>query len=126
MLLSLSAWMTATAVSPELQARWGLGSGQVGLLTTTVQLGFVAGTALAALLNLADILPSRVSSRARRAWRRQSNAMLLIVPGYRTALLAGFLTGVVSGRRVSARDEDDLDVVPVCARVSRSAPWWVL
>ncbi len=94
MLLSLSAWMTATAVSPELQARWGLGSGQVGLLTTTVQLGFVTGTALAALLNLADILPSRVLFAGSAGLAAAVNAMLLIVPGYRTALLARFLTGL--------------------------------
>ena len=29
MLLSLSAWMTATSVSGELQAQWGLSSSQV-------------------------------------------------------------------------------------------------
>ena len=94
MLLSLSAWMTATAVSAELQARWGLGSGQVGLLTTTVQFGFVAGTALAALLNLADVLPSRVLFAGSAVLAAAVNAMLLIVPGYRSALLARFLTGV--------------------------------
>ena len=58
MLLSLSAWMTATAVGPDLQARWGLSSAEVGWLTTTVQLGFVAGTAAAAVLNLADVVPA--------------------------------------------------------------------
>lgn len=94
MLLSLSAWMTATAVSAELQVRWGLGSGQVGLLTTTVQFGFVAGTALAALLNLADVLPSRVLFAGSAVLAAAVNAMLLIVPGYRSALLARFLTGV--------------------------------
>lgn len=41
MVLSLSAWMTATAIGPELQARWTLTEGQVGLLTTMVQLGSI-------------------------------------------------------------------------------------
>lgn len=94
MLLSLSAWMTATAVSGELQARWALGAGQVGLLTTTVQLGFVAGTALAALLNLADILPSRVLFAVSAAATAAVNAALLVVPGYRSALVVRFVTGV--------------------------------
>ncbi len=94
MLLSLSAWMTATAVSGELQARWALGAGQVGLLTTTVQLGFVAGTALAALLNLADILPSRVLFAVSAAATAAVNAALLVVPGYRSALVVRFFTGV--------------------------------
>lgn len=94
MLLSLSAWMTATAVSGELQARWALGAGQVGLLTTTVQLGFVAGTALAAVLNLADILPSRVLFAVSAAATAAVNAALLVVPGYRSALVVRFFTGV--------------------------------
>lgn len=94
MLLSLSAWMTATAVGAELQARWSLSPGQVGLLTTTVQFGFVAGTALAALLNLADIVPARVLFAGSAALAAAANAMLLLTPGYRTALLARLLTGV--------------------------------
>jgi MFS family permease len=58
-LLGMSEWFTASAVAPELQLRWALTTSQVGWLTTVVQLGFVVGTALAALLNLADVLPSR-------------------------------------------------------------------
>ncbi|MSR21243.1 MAG: MFS transporter [Gemmatimonadetes bacterium] len=93
MLLSLSAWITATAVGPELQLRWGLSDGQVGLLTTVVQLGFVVGTAAGAVLNLADVLPSRIYFAVSALLGAAANAALLIVPGYRTALLARFLTG---------------------------------
>ena len=93
MLLSLSAWMTATAVGPELQARWDLTEGQVGLLTSAVQLGFVAGTALGALLNLADVLRSRTYFAASAVLAAAVNALLLVVPGYRSALLVRFLTG---------------------------------
>ena len=93
MLLSLSAWMTATAVGPELQARWSLTDGQVGLLTTTVQLGFVAGTALGALLNLADVFRSQTYFAASALLAAGVNAVLLVVPGYRSALLVRFLTG---------------------------------
>ena len=93
MLLSLSAWMTATAVAPELQARWSLSPGQVGLLTTTVQLGFVVGTAVAAVLNLADTVPARTLFAGSAALAALANAALLIVPGYETALIARFLTG---------------------------------
>ncbi len=93
MLLSLSAWMTATAVGPELQARWTLTSSQVGLLTTVVQLGFVAGTAVAAVLNLADTVAARRLFAASALLAALANATLLVVPGYRTALVARFLTG---------------------------------
>jgi len=93
MLLSLSAWMTATAVAPEFQARWSLSPGQVGLLTTTVQFGFVVGTAVAAVLNLADTVRSRVLFAGSAALAALANATLLIAPGYATALVARFLTG---------------------------------
>ena len=92
MLLSLSAWMTATSVSSELQAQWGLSSSQVAFLTTTVQLGFVVGTAIAALLNLADLVPSRILFGSSAALAAAANAVLLLAPSYHSALLARFLT----------------------------------
>ncbi len=93
MLLSLSAWMTATAVGPELQLRWALTDAQVGLLTTVVQLGLVAGTATGALLNLADTLPLRVYVAVSALFAAVANAALLVLPGYELALIARFLTG---------------------------------
>ncbi len=93
MLLSLSAWMTATAVAPELQLRWSLRDAQVGLLTTVVQLGFVVGTAAAAVLNLADTLSPRAYVAASALLAAAANALLLVVPGYESALVARFLTG---------------------------------
>jgi len=94
LLLGMSAWFTASAVAPELEARWGLDAGQVGWLTTVVQLGFVAGTAAAALLNLADILPSRWYFATCALLAAAANASLLFVPGYPTALVVRFLTGL--------------------------------
>ncbi len=93
MMLSLSAWMTATALGPELQQRWGLTAAQVGWLTTIVQLGFVAGTAVAALLNLADIISSRAYFATSALLAAAANALLLLVPGYGPALAARFATG---------------------------------
>ncbi|MGH2898939.1 MAG: MFS transporter, partial [Solirubrobacteraceae bacterium] len=58
-LLGMSLWFAASAVAPQLADRWALSPSQTAWLTTSVQLGFVIGTATAALLNLADILPSR-------------------------------------------------------------------
>ncbi|NNL30039.1 MAG: MFS transporter [Gemmatimonadetes bacterium] len=93
MLLSLSAWMTATAVGAELQDLWGLTSSQVGLLTTAVQLGFVAGTAVAAVLNLADVVRARTLFAASAALAAVANALVLVAPGFASALLLRFLTG---------------------------------
>ena len=58
-LLGMSTWFTGVAVAPQLDARWGLSPEQVGGLSTPVQLGFVTGTALVALLNLADLIPAK-------------------------------------------------------------------
>ncbi len=93
MMLSLSAWMAATAVGPELQRRWGLSASQVGWLTTVVQLGFVAGTAVGALLNLADVLSSRAYFATSALLAAVANALLLVVPGFGLALAARFATG---------------------------------
>src|SRR5690349_4085150 len=58
-LLGMSLWFAASAVAGPLGSRWALTAAQTGWLTTIVQLGFVAGTALTAMLNLADIIPSK-------------------------------------------------------------------
>jgi sugar phosphate permease len=92
-LLAMSVWFTASAIGPELQVRWGLSASDVGWLTTTVQLGFVAGTATAALLNLADILPSRFFFSATALLAALANGLLLLTPGLSTALPVRFLTG---------------------------------
>jgi MFS family permease len=93
MMLSLSAWMTATALGPELQQRWGLTASQVGWLTTVVQLGFVIGTAVGAILNLADVLSSRSYFATSALLAAAANALLILVPGYGSALAVRFATG---------------------------------
>jgi MFS family permease len=58
-LLGMSLWFSASAVSPHLQKEWTLSTSQTGWLTLAVQLGFVVGTLLSALLNLPDVISSR-------------------------------------------------------------------
>ena len=55
----MSLWFSASAVAPALQTEWTLSESQAGWLTLAVQLGFVAGTLLSALLNLPDVISSR-------------------------------------------------------------------
>ena len=52
----MSVWFSASAVVPVLKARYGIGGGQAAALSSSVALGFVAGTLLSALLGLADRL----------------------------------------------------------------------
>ena len=92
-LSGMSIWLTASAIAPELQRTWGLTSSQVGWLTTLVQLGFVTGTAVAALLNLADVVPSRWYFAASGVLGSLANAAILVAPGYGSALVFRFLTG---------------------------------
>ncbi|HEX8275457.1 MAG TPA: MFS transporter, partial [Longimicrobiaceae bacterium] len=92
-LLGMSLWFTASAVAPQLQALWGLSAQQAGWLTTVVQLGFVAGTAVAALLNLADVLPARPYFAISALCGALANALLVAAPGFGAALALRFLTG---------------------------------
>jgi MFS family permease len=92
-LLGMSLWFTASAVGPQLQSLWGLSSQEVGWLTTVVQLGFVAGTAIAALLNLADLVPARLYFAVSALLAAAVNALLITSPGYAPALALRFLTG---------------------------------
>jgi len=92
-LLGMSLWFTASAVAPQLQEAWGLDAQQAAWLTTVVQLGFVAGTAVAALLNLADVVPARWYFAGSAVLAAFSNALLLVAPGYGPALVLRFLTG---------------------------------
>lgn len=56
-----SLWFAVNAVMPDLQRDWGLPPAALGTLTSAVQLGFVAGTLVFALLMLADrFAPARV------------------------------------------------------------------
>lgn len=92
-LLAMSLWFAGTAVAPFLQARWSLDAAQVGWLTASVQLGFVVGTALAAVLNLADLVPSRYYVAACATLGAVANALLLISDRFAFALASRFLTG---------------------------------
>ena len=93
LLLAMSLWFTASAVAPRLQLLWGLTPAQTGWLTTLVQLGFVAGTLVAALLNLADLLSSRIYFACCALLAAAANALLVAVPGFGEAMVWRFLTG---------------------------------
>lgn len=92
--LGMSLWFTASAVAPQLREAWGLSAQQAAWLTTVVQLGFVAGTACAALLNLADVLPARWYFTVSALLAAGANALLVLAPGYAAALACRFLTGL--------------------------------
>jgi MFS family permease len=93
-LLGMSVWFAANAVAPQLAEKWTLSASEAGWLSTVVQIGFVTGTAFAALLNLADLVPAKRYFAISAVAAAAANAALLVAPGYRTALLCRALTGM--------------------------------
>lgn len=58
-LLAMSLWFSGSAVVPALRWEWNLSDSKANWLTIAVQLGFVCGTLLSAVLNLPDIIRTR-------------------------------------------------------------------
>jgi MFS family permease len=92
-LFGMSLWFAANAVAAMLRAEWQLTGSEVAWLTTVVQLGFVAGTAVSALLNLADVIPARRLFAASAILGALANASLLAAAHYEVALATRFATG---------------------------------
>ncbi|MBA2963515.1 MULTISPECIES: MFS transporter [Ramlibacter] len=75
-----SLWFAVNAVLPDLQRNWALPATALATLTSSVQLGFVAGTLAFALLMLADrFRPTRVFL-ACSLLGALCNAVLVLVP----------------------------------------------
>lgn len=91
--LGMSAWFAASAAAPELAARWSLNAEGVAALTSMVQLGFVAGTAAIAMLNLADVVPARALFAVCAVLAAGANASLLLASSFGAALAARFALG---------------------------------
>lgn len=92
-LFGMSLWFAGSAVATQLGARWHLDAGTIGWLTTIVQLGFVCGTAVAAILNLADVFPSRTYFAVSALFASAANASLMAAGSFGAALVARFFTG---------------------------------
>ncbi len=58
-LAGVSPWFAVNAVMPDLQREFGWAAADVGTLTSAVQLGFIAGTLVFALLAIADRFSAR-------------------------------------------------------------------
>ena len=93
-LLGMSLWFAGSAVSSQIAQRWALDAAQVGWLTTIVQLGFVAGTAAVATLNVADIIPARSLFTFSALLGAAANLSLLFAPSFGLVLVSRFATGL--------------------------------
>ncbi len=93
-MLCLSVWFAGTAAVPDMLAAGLLAPGQAGWLTTAVQLGFVAGTLVSAILSLADRRDPRLLFLACGLLASAATlAQTLVAPSGAAALALRFLAG---------------------------------
>ena len=90
----MSLWFSASAVIPALTAAWNLDSGNVAWLTMSVQIGFVAGAFLSALLNIADVWSPRLVFAGGAILGAVANGLIAFTAeGLALALALRFITG---------------------------------
>ena len=95
-LLGIVPWFSASAVLPQLTAEWGLSASQRSWMTMGVQIGFVAGALLSAILNLPDRIPGRaLVSISCLGCAASTAAIPLLEPSPAGAILLRFATGVL-------------------------------
>lgn len=93
--MALTLWFSASAVIPSLQVEFELTSLQTSLFTSSVQIGFVAGTLISAFLGLADRFdPRRFFMMAVLIGAGANAAILWADPTTATVPLLRFVTGI--------------------------------
>lgn len=92
-LLGMSLWFSATAVTPALTAAFALDPPQVAWLTMAVQAGFVVGTFVTALGNLADVVRPRQLIAIGCVAGAAANAAALVVTGPIALIASRLATG---------------------------------
>jgi MFS family permease len=94
-LLGMSLWFSASAVVPALRVEWKLDDSSAGWLTIAVQLGFVCGTLLSAMLNLPDVFKVRYLFALSAVAGALSNAAFgAYAHNAQTGIALRFLTGM--------------------------------
>jgi MFS family permease len=91
--LGMTLWFSATAVTPLLIAEFNISESHAAWLTMAVQAGFVVGTLLSALSNVADILNARVLMFIGSLVGAAANAAVLVAPSGAVVIGLRFLTG---------------------------------
>ena len=94
-ILALALWFSGTAVVPSLRAEFGLSGLQSSLFTSFVQMGFVAGALVSAVLGLADrIDPRRLITLSALIAGFVNFGLLYVDPASMNALVLRFITGM--------------------------------
>jgi MFS family permease len=94
-ILIFGLWFSASAILPQMTEEWQLSGADQSWMTMSVQVGFVAGALIIALLNLADRIPSGRLISACALGAAAANAGIAILDHAPTfALLLRFGTGM--------------------------------
>jgi len=89
----MAPWFSASAVAPTLTRIWALSPAATAWLTISVQLGFVAGAIVSAVLILADRLSARRLITGSALIAAAATVGVALAPGARTAIACRLLTG---------------------------------
>ena len=92
--LSMTTWFSATAITPELVRAFGLSTGEASWLTNSVQVGFGIGALASSLVGLPDRVSLRRLMAASAALAALANLALLAAPSVGALLLARAATGM--------------------------------
>src|ERR1700736_3516428 len=85
--LAMGLWFSASTVVPALRAEWRISSGAASWLTSSVQLGFVAGALVSAALTVADrVSPRRLIAASALAAAAANGAVAAFAHGLVLAL----------------------------------------
>ena len=99
MVLGMTPWFSATVAAPGMIAEWRVGTSTTAWLTIAVQLGFVVGTCVSAIMLISDRFSPRhlaaVSAMlagiatATLAWRHTGPTLAIVLRGLTGVALAG-------------------------------------
>jgi MFS family permease len=93
LVLSMTTWLSASAVIPQLRVEWNLSDNAAAWLTIAVQLGFVCGALVSSLLNLSDVVSPRHVILGGSIGAALANALLEIAGGAAAGIPLRFATG---------------------------------
>jgi MFS family permease len=92
-LLAMAPWFSASAVAPTLARLWQLSPAGTAWLTISVQLGFVGGALVSAILTLADRWSARLLVMGSAALAAAATVGVAVAPGPGVGLACRLLTG---------------------------------
>ena len=93
LVLSMSTWLSASAVIPQLRMEWDLSNNGAAWLTIAVQLGFVCGALVSSLVNLSDIVSPRHVILGGSIGAALANVLLEMAGGADAGIPLRFATG---------------------------------